>query len=134
MIRKRGNAHWSQSGAAIPLAPAFPTEFEIQVRRLQLTPDVYASSGEHRGWCERKKNRFYIPEWLLDMWVIPVDPDLSNAAKNHTKHVVTEAHRCLHVPDLERQRRNAFNSHDRQCGECGAIVLNLACGRLTVWA
>jgi hypothetical protein len=32
------------------------------------------------SWCERNRNRFYIPEWLLDMWDIHFDPDLSSAA------------------------------------------------------
>jgi hypothetical protein len=77
MTRKRGNPNW---GRPIPLAPALATAFEMQVRRLRLTPDTYLLSDELRSWCERNKNRFYVPEWLLDTWDIPVDPDLSNAA------------------------------------------------------
>ncbi len=77
MTRKRGNPNW---GRLIPLAPALATAFETQVRQLRLTPDTYLLSDELRGWCERNRNRFYIPEWLLDMWDIPVDPNLSSAA------------------------------------------------------
>src|SRR5439155_3125501 len=77
MPHKRGNPNW---GRPIPLAPALATAFEMQVRRLRLTPDTYLLSDELRGWCERNRNRFYIPEWLLDMWDIPVDPNLSSAA------------------------------------------------------
>jgi hypothetical protein len=77
MIRKRGNPNWGQ---LVPLGPALPTAFELQVRQLRLTPDTYVFSDELRSWCERNRNRCYIPEWLLDKWDIPVDPDLSSAA------------------------------------------------------
>jgi len=75
-MNRRGNPNW---GRPIPFAPALPTAFEIQIRRLRLTPDAYASSNELRRWCLQNRNRCYIPEWLLDAWDIPVDPDLSAA-------------------------------------------------------
>src|SRR5205823_11941273 len=37
-------------------------------------PDRYVLSDELRSWCQRNRNRCYIPEWLLDKWGIPVDP------------------------------------------------------------
>jgi len=77
MIRKRGNPNW---GRPMRPAPVVATEFELQVRQLRLTVETYVFSAELRNWCERNRNRFYIPEWLLDMWDIPVDPDLSSAA------------------------------------------------------
>ena len=77
MICKRGNPNW---GRPIPLAPALATAFETQVRRLRLTPDTYLLSDELRNWYERNRNRFYIPEWLLDAWGIAVDADLTGAA------------------------------------------------------
>jgi hypothetical protein len=52
----------------------------MQVRQLQLTPEIYVFSPQLRGWCERNRNRFYIPEWLLDAWHIRVDPNFSGAA------------------------------------------------------
>ena len=52
----------------------------MQVRQLQLTPETYTSSAVLRNWCERNRNRFYIPEWLLDAWGIAVDADLTGAA------------------------------------------------------
>jgi len=45
-----------------------------------LMPETYTSSTVLRNWCERNRNRFYIPEWLLDQWGIIVDADLSGAA------------------------------------------------------
>ncbi len=75
--RKRGNPNW---GRPIPPAPALATEFELQARRLRLTPQTYAASRELRAWCERNKNRIYIPEWLLKEWHITVDPQFSDAA------------------------------------------------------
>jgi len=52
----------------------------MQVRQLHLTPGTYVFSPELRNWCERNRNRFYVPEWLLDEWGIRVDADLSGAA------------------------------------------------------
>ena len=56
------------------------TEFEMQVRQLRLTVETYAFSAELRTWCERNRNRFYIPEWLLDEWGFRVHDDLSGSA------------------------------------------------------
>jgi hypothetical protein len=77
MTNKRGNPDW---GRPMPPTPALATEFELQVRQLQLAPEAYVFSDQLRGWCERNRNRFYIPEWLLDDWGIAVDADLSGAA------------------------------------------------------
>ena len=73
-VRKRGNPYWGQ---ALPLGPAVATEFELQVRHLHLTADVYAASTELRRWCWQNRNRVYIPEWLLDEWHITVDPNVA---------------------------------------------------------
>jgi hypothetical protein len=75
--RKRGNPNW---GCPLPPAPAHPTEFELQVRQLQLTARTYTSSLELRAWCEQNRNRLYVPEWLLKEWGITVDPTFSAAA------------------------------------------------------
>jgi hypothetical protein len=75
--RKRGNPNWGR-----PMLPAsvLCTEFEMQVRQLRLTVETYAFSVELRTWCERNRNRFYIPEWLLDEWGFRVDANLSGSA------------------------------------------------------
>ena len=52
----------------------------MQVRHLHLMPETYTSSAELRTWCERNRNTFYIPEWLLDEWEIRVNADLTGAA------------------------------------------------------
>jgi hypothetical protein len=75
--RKRGNSNW---GRPIPFIPALPTEFELQVRRLQLPAEMYTSSRELRAWCEQNRNRCYVPEWLLEEWGITVDPNFCAAA------------------------------------------------------
>lgn len=61
-------------------APALPTAFEMQVRRLQLTEDAYARSRELRLWCELHRNRHFIPEWLLREWGMTVDADSTGLA------------------------------------------------------
>jgi hypothetical protein len=61
-------------------SPALATEFELRVKQLQLTPEMYASSAELWTWCQQNKNRVYIPEWLLKAWGINVDLYFSDAA------------------------------------------------------
>jgi hypothetical protein len=56
------------------------TEFELQVRHLHLAPEEYVASSHLRNWCERNRNNFYIPEWLLDEWGFRVYDDLTGAA------------------------------------------------------
>jgi hypothetical protein len=68
--RKRGNPNW---GRPIQPSLALPTEFEMRVRQLQLTKETYSSSRQLRAWCERNRNRLYVPEWLLKEWGISVD-------------------------------------------------------------
>jgi hypothetical protein len=75
--RKRGNPNW---GRPLPPVPALATEFELRVGHLQLTPEMYAASRELRIWCERNKNRVYIPEWLLEKWGLTVDAIFSGTA------------------------------------------------------
>lgn len=45
----------------------------MQVGRLQLTRAEYVTSAELKRWCERNRNRCYIPEWLLEAWELPVE-------------------------------------------------------------
>jgi len=69
--RRRGNPNW---GHPIRVGPALATEFELRVNQLQLTAEMYTSSADLRAWCERNRNRCYVPEWLLKEWAISVDP------------------------------------------------------------
>jgi hypothetical protein len=57
--------------------PTIATAFEAEVRRLGLDMQTCTSSKKLRLWCERNKNRCYIPEWLLERWGISVDPNAS---------------------------------------------------------
>ena len=77
MPNKRGNPNW---GRLMPPASILRTEFELQVRQLRLTVETCVFSAELRRWCERNRNRFYIPEWLLDEWGFSVDANLSGPA------------------------------------------------------
>jgi len=69
--RRRGNPNW---GKFIQPIPAIATQFELQVKQLGLTKQTYTTSARLRAWCEDNKNRYYIPEWLLEEWEITVDP------------------------------------------------------------
>ena len=77
MPPKRGNSKWGSGGQPLQPTHAIATEFEAQVRQLGLTKETCAASKELRTWCERNRNRYYIPEWLLKAWELPVDPDSS---------------------------------------------------------
>ena len=82
--RKCGNPNW---GRPMPFVPALPTEFELQVRHLHLTAEMYTSSRALRGWCEQNRNRLYVPEWLLEEWGITVDLNFGAAARpNHANN------------------------------------------------
>jgi len=73
--RKRGNPNW---GKALPPAAAMATEFETRAQLLGLTKRTYAASVQLRDWCERNKNRCYIPEWLLAEWDMAVEPNATD--------------------------------------------------------
>ena len=73
--RKRGNPNW---GKPVPLGPAVATEFELHACQLGLTKRTFAASAQLRGWCERNKNRCYIPEWLLAEWGMTVELSYGN--------------------------------------------------------
>jgi hypothetical protein len=75
MRRKRGNPNWSAGLPPQPLRAA-ATEFEKEMRKLGLTQKTCASSSELRRWCERNKDRCYVPEWLLKEWGIDADVDV----------------------------------------------------------
>jgi hypothetical protein len=61
----------------MPPAPVLATAFEVEVKQLHLTAEQYLISAALRNWCERNRNRYYIPEWLLDEWGFRVDANLS---------------------------------------------------------
>lgn len=70
MMAKQGNPQW---GKPLRPVPVLPTEFEVQVRRLRLAERDYVASGELRHWCDRNRNRVYVPEWLIKEWGLQVD-------------------------------------------------------------
>lgn len=67
--RARGNPDWFK----LKPAHALPTEFEAEVARLGLTKSELVASTELKRWCDRNRNRVYIPEWLLADWGMHVD-------------------------------------------------------------
>ena len=75
--RGRGNPNWSKPHKPLPV---LPTEFEEQVERLQLTRAEYVTSNELRRWCERNRNRCYVPEWLLSAWGLTVEEIFGDVA------------------------------------------------------
>jgi hypothetical protein len=56
---------------------ALPTAFERQVRKLRLDEGTCVASRALRLWCEKNKDRYYIPEWLLARWGMSVEPVLA---------------------------------------------------------
>jgi hypothetical protein len=76
-MARRGNPHW---GKPLQPIPCFLTEFEIEVERLGLTNEEYLDSVQLRRWCERNRNRVYVPEWLLEKWKMQVELIFSGVA------------------------------------------------------
>lgn len=74
--RVRGNPNW---GKLQPIPPLL-TEFEQIVARLGLSRTQYPGSAELKLWCERNRNRLYVPEWLLEEWGMTVEATFSGAA------------------------------------------------------
>jgi hypothetical protein len=75
--RRRGNPNW---GLPPRPSPVLPTEFEMQVKRIGLTKSEYIASTELKHWCERNRNRVYVPEWLLEAWDMEVELIFSGVA------------------------------------------------------
>ena len=75
--RKRGNPNWGKSTRPLP---ALLTEFEMQVARLGLPKAQYVTSAPLKRWCERNRNRCYVPEWLLEAWGLTVEATFSGVA------------------------------------------------------
>jgi hypothetical protein len=73
-MARRGNPNWGK-----PMLPAsvLATEFDLQVRNLGLIQSKYVSSIELWRWCDRNRNRVYIPEWLLAEWGMKVEDTFS---------------------------------------------------------
>ena len=69
-MSKRGNRNW---GKPLHPIPTLLTEFDIEVARLGLARLDYVTSRDLRRWCERNRNRVYVPEWLLKEWGMLVD-------------------------------------------------------------
>ena len=57
------------------MAPATAGEFELVAKKLGLKEEEYATSVALRRWCENNANRCYIPERLLKLWGITVEPN-----------------------------------------------------------
>lgn len=75
--RTRGNPNWGKPLAPIP---ALLTEFEAEVERLGLMKAEYVASAELKRWCNRNRNRVYVPEWLLKEWRMHVEMNFSSVA------------------------------------------------------
>ena len=82
IARRRGNPNW---GKPAHFGPVLAAEFEEEVHRLGLTKQTCAASIQLRNWCDRNRNRCYIPEWLLGAWGIEVDPSFCGEARTRRK-------------------------------------------------
>ena len=76
-MTKRGNRNWGKP--LLPI-PALLTEFDIEVARLRLKRQDYVASVPLKRWCDRNRNRVYVPEWLLVEWGMKVETDFGRAA------------------------------------------------------
>ena len=75
---RRGNPDWGKIPRSVP---ACLTEFENQIKRLGLSRADYVRSVELKLWCQRNRNRVYIPEWLLKEWGMSVEDTFSGVGR-----------------------------------------------------
>ena len=75
--RGRGNPNWGKPFLTVPV---LRTEFEKQVERLGLAREQYVASAQLEHWCERNRNRVYVPVWLLGEWGMTVEGIFSGVA------------------------------------------------------
>lgn len=71
-----GNPHWGKAMQP-PMGPPALTQFETLVARLKLPPEDWPRSRTLRDFARRNASRFYVPEYLLDLWGIAVDEDFA---------------------------------------------------------
>lgn len=57
----------------------------MQVKQIGLTKPEYITSTELKLWCERNRNRVYVPEWLLEAWGLQVEAIFSGMASPASK-------------------------------------------------
>jgi hypothetical protein len=74
---RRGNPNWGKPPSPVPV---LATEFEMQVDWLGLAKSQYLASAQLKHWCERNRNRCYVPEWLLEAWRLTVKESFSGVA------------------------------------------------------
>jgi hypothetical protein len=77
MKRGHGNPNWVSLPHSLP---AVLPEFEVQVERLGLTQAEFVDSAQLRHWCARNRNRYYVPEWLLEAWGLAVEAIFTGVA------------------------------------------------------
>ena len=75
---ERPQARKSKLGKTDGACPGCSYCVREQVQELGLNEQTCATSEKLRQWCHRNKDCCYIPEWLLKLWGISVDPNLSN--------------------------------------------------------
>jgi len=63
-------------------ASVLATEFDVQVRKLGLAKNKYVSSLELWHWCDRNRNRVWVPEWLLAEWGMQVEDIFSDGGSH----------------------------------------------------
>jgi hypothetical protein len=66
-------------------APDVPTAFEEEVQRLGLNEQTCATSEKLKHWCDRNKERCYIPESSLKRWGIQVGSECQRLRKHSSE-------------------------------------------------
>jgi hypothetical protein len=67
MSKQRGNPNWCQPQSLIPFSPVL-SAFELQTRRLGLSPDEFVSSEPLKEWARKNKDQKFVPSDLLQAW------------------------------------------------------------------
>ena len=66
MAKQTGNPNWGKPH--LSFESTGPSEFEVMVKKLKLTPEQYVTSIELREWASKYRNSRFVPERLLKAW------------------------------------------------------------------
>jgi hypothetical protein len=67
------------------ITPEGVSTFEYVARRLNLSPEGYASSQELKEWVRKNKDYKYVPLYLLELWGLEVNVDMAAGMKKPPK-------------------------------------------------
>ncbi|MBV9146467.1 MAG: hypothetical protein JO065_11150 [Acidobacteria bacterium] len=67
MSKQRGNPNWCQPQPLVSFPPVL-SAFEMETRKLRLSPDEFVGSEPLKEWARKNKDQKFVPPDLLQAW------------------------------------------------------------------